>query len=39
MTSLICSSVKVYEVLFFKTVLIPICDCMFGLSFLTTLNI
>ena len=31
--------VEVYEVLFFKTVLTPIYDCMFELSFLTTLNI
>ena len=32
-------SIEVYETQFFRIVFHPICECMFGLSFLTTLNI
>ena len=32
-------SIEVYEVQFFKTIFHPIRECMFELSFLTTLNI
>ena len=32
-------SIKVYEIHFFKTDFNPICEYMFRLSFLTTLNI
>ena len=32
-------SIEVYEIQFFRTDFNPICGYMFGLSFLTTLNI